>query len=367
MIERFLFFVVAMLGLNISIEGQIRDTIRIPDILGFKTLKYDPHIHTVFSDGRVWPTIRVEEAWREGLDVISITDHIEYRPFSSDVVSDHNRAWYVARPSAIRHDILLIHGTEITRSMPPGHFNAIFMVDANLLDKSDWRDSMKEARSQDAFIFWNHPGWARQQPDTTLWWEEHTWLLENKMLHGIEVVNGRNYYPEAHLWCLNKNLTMLGTSDVHNPIGMDYDLQGGERRPMTLVFADDKSTNGIREALIEGRTAVYFDNKLVGKEEYLDAIFQESLQVKSVERHSNSYTISLYNPTDIPLDLSKARDNDPAFEFFRTTTVPPGGYRNIRIYISNAFEYDHIELKLEVDNFMVEPGKGLPVTLKFEP
>ena len=45
-----------------------------------KTLKCDFHIHTVFSDGKVWPDIRVAEAWQEGLDAIAITDHIEYRP-----------------------------------------------------------------------------------------------------------------------------------------------------------------------------------------------------------------------------------------------------------------------------------------------
>lgn len=51
--------------------------IKIPDILGYKTLKCDLHLHTVFSDGTVWPAERVEEAWRKGLDAVAITDHIE--------------------------------------------------------------------------------------------------------------------------------------------------------------------------------------------------------------------------------------------------------------------------------------------------
>ncbi len=207
MIKRFSAIAFILLGIIISGETQVRDTIRIPDIPGYVNLKYDPHMHTVFSDGRVWPTIRVDEAWREGLDAISITDHIECRPFCNDVVSDHNRAYEIARPTAQQLNILLIHGTEITRSMPPGHFNAVFLKDANPVDVEDWRDALRAAKEQDVFIFWNHPGWARQQPDTTLWFEEHTWLLENGMLHGIEVVNGRSYYPEAHRWCLEKNLT----------------------------------------------------------------------------------------------------------------------------------------------------------------
>lgn len=359
--------VLVLLAIIVNAEAQVRDTIRIPDIPGYMTLKYDPHMHTVFSDGTVWPTVRVHEAWREGLDGISITDHIEYRPFRNDVVSDHNRSYEVARPLAGQLDILLIHGTEITRAMPPGHFNAIFLDDANTVDVDDWRDAMVAARAQNAFIFWNHPGWARQQPDTTLWWDEHTWLLENDMLHGIEVVNGRSYYPEAHQWCLDYGLTMIGTTDIHNPIGMDYDFSMGERRPMTLVFATERSEEGVREALFAGRTAVYFDNKLVAAEEYLEALLKESLQIRSVTRHSGSYGITLFNPTDIPIEISKARGNNPSFEFFRTTTVPAGGYSNISVYINNASGYDQIELLLNIDNFLVAPGKGLPVTMTFVP
>jgi 3',5'-nucleoside bisphosphate phosphatase len=357
----------AFIAVNLVAVTQVRDTIKIPTIPGYEILKYDPHMHTVFSDGLVWPTVRLHEAWREGLDVISITDHIEYRPFSKDVISDHNRAYEVASPLAGQLGIMLIHGTEITRAMPPGHFNAVFIEDANEIEIEDWKESVKAAKAQGAFIFWNHPGWARQQPDTTLWWDEHTWMYDNGMLHGIEVVNGNEYYPEAHQWCLDKNLTMIGTTDIHNPIGMDYDLNNGKRRPMTLVFAKDKSNEGMREALFAGRTAVYFENKLVAKKEYLNEIFQHTLQVKSVTRHRGSYNIVLYNPTDIPVALSKDKGNDPSFEFFRTTTVPAGGYSNLSIYISNAGDFDDIELKLIIENFIAEPGKGLPVTMKFVP
>ena len=55
---------------------QARTAVNIPDVPGYVTLKCDFHIHTVFSDGYVWPTVRADEAWREGLDAIAITDHI---------------------------------------------------------------------------------------------------------------------------------------------------------------------------------------------------------------------------------------------------------------------------------------------------
>jgi 3',5'-nucleoside bisphosphate phosphatase len=61
---------------------ESRQEIVIPDIDGYKVMKCDFHIHTVFSDGDVWPDYRVSEAWKDGLDAIAITDHIEYRPHS---------------------------------------------------------------------------------------------------------------------------------------------------------------------------------------------------------------------------------------------------------------------------------------------
>ena len=88
-------------------SAQSRKVIHIPDISGYMTLKCDFHMHTVFSDGTVWPTVRVTEAWEEGLDVISITDHIEYLPHSKDIVADHNRSYEIAKPLADEMGILL--------------------------------------------------------------------------------------------------------------------------------------------------------------------------------------------------------------------------------------------------------------------
>ena len=69
-------------------KENIRENINIPGFDGYEVLKCDFHIHTVFSDGRVWPDMRVNEAWQQGLDAIAITDHIEYRPFKDMVIGD---------------------------------------------------------------------------------------------------------------------------------------------------------------------------------------------------------------------------------------------------------------------------------------
>ena len=81
------------------------------------------------------PTVRVDEAYREGLDAISLTEHIEYRPHKKDIIADHNRSYELSQKQAKKLGILLIRGSEITRSMPPGHFNAIFLNDSNPWNK----------------------------------------------------------------------------------------------------------------------------------------------------------------------------------------------------------------------------------------
>ena len=103
-----------------------------PDIDNYKTLLTDFHEHTVFSDGLVWPTIRIDEALKDGIDVISLTDHLEFQPFAKDIPNpDRNRAYLVANDFAerinksVNKKLIIITGQEITRSMPPGHINAI--------------------------------------------------------------------------------------------------------------------------------------------------------------------------------------------------------------------------------------------------
>lgn len=345
----------------------------LPDILGYKTLKCDLHIHTVFSDGTVWPTVRVEEAWREGLDVIAITDHIENRRYlkvifeNEEIIPGSNMSYEIAKESADRRNIILIRGGEITRTMPPGHLNAIFLSDIDKLRTIDWKDAVNEAKKQGAFIFWNHPGWRNQQPDTTLWWEEHTRLLENGIMNGIEVVNEKSYYPEAHKWALEKQLTFLSNSDIHEPVNMIYDSDKGEKRPMTIIFATERNLESVKEALFDHRSVAYFDNKLIGEEKYLKAIFTNSIKVVSVERLSTRFNILLYNSSFISFELARALGNDPKLGIIDRTVIRPSGYTSIRIFFKELSSYDKFELKFTVDNLLIAPKAALPVTMSFMP
>ena len=349
--------------------SQSRKVIGLPDIPGYQTLKCDFHMHTVFSDGTVWPTVRVEEAWREGLDAIAISDHIEYRPHSKDVVADHNRSYEIARPMAEVLDIVLVHAAEITRSMPPGHLNALFIENANLLEREDVFDAVQEARDQGAFLLWNHPGWKVQQPDSTLWWEEHTRLLENDMLHGIEVFNNAEYYPEALDWAMEKNLSVICNSDMHGPMNMAYNLVDGHR-PVTLVFAEERTTEGIKEAMFNRRTVAYFKNTLMGEAQYLEPLFFQSLEMDDEPvklKNEENHVVEILNKSDMDYELELVQPGlgfeAPETLILKAHHVTPVELRGNSEEVENMNE---LAVYYQVKNMYVEAEKNLVVTISFQ-
>lgn len=342
--------VVLLLQVSVVL-AQVRREIHIPDIVGGKTLKCDFHMHTVFSDGLVWPTVRVDEAWREGLDAIAITDHIEYQPHKKDVPTNHNRPYEIALPRAKELGMLLIRAAEITRETPPGHFNALFLDDVTPLDTKDLLDCMAAADQQGAFIWWNHPDWI---PDKKGWFDIHTTLYEKKYLRGIEVVNGRTYSPTVHQWALDKNLTFLGNTDIHQPVGLEPMPSGGHR-PMTLVFAKDKNIPAIKEALVAGRTAVWFEDKIIGRREYAEALLVGAVRITDVERAGKKVVrFTVRNDSDLSIELQREGKLGPKeLILLHDTSV------RIKVDISNPQE--PTELAYVAKNFLVAPEKSLPV------
>ena len=180
-------------------------------------------MHSVFSDGSVWPDIRVQEAIRDGLDVIATTEHIEYQPWKDDIPHpDRNRSYEYHSNFAKNSDVLVLNGSEITRDMPPGHANAIFIKDANKLITEDPLDAYLEARKQDAFIFWNHPYCGSQSPDASVPFSQtHKTLLAEGLIEGIEIVNDTTFSNEALQLALYYNLTDLVIVPAHREVNID--------------------------------------------------------------------------------------------------------------------------------------------------
>ncbi|MEW6652125.1 MAG: Sb-PDE family phosphodiesterase [Bacteroidota bacterium] len=361
----------SLFTLTLYAQPQFRNKINFPDILGYKSLKCDFHTHTVFSDGNVWPTYRVEEAWRDGLDVIALTDHIEYQPHKDYIPSNHNAPVQIAKNFANELGITLIQGAEITRNMPPGHLNAIFVKDGNALVKDDWKEVVLEAKRQGALLFWNHPAWVAQQPDgIAKWYAEHDWLLETGILFGLEVYNANVYSPETHQWCIDKKLAVLGNSDVHDPLHFEWEAENVAHRPITLVFAKDRSQESVREALLDRRTAIWYDHKLIGDEKYLKEIFSMSIsidkdKISAIGRESRPLLIT--NNSDVDYELKLVSGNSK-IQFPKEMKLMAN--RTLKVSVRAAKEdqavKEIITAVYEVKNLITAPGKTLQISYGFD-
>lgn len=337
------------------LTGEAKHDVKIPDILGYQTLLCDPHMHTVFSDGKVWPTVRVDEAYREDLDFIAISDHIEYQPHKEDIPTNHNRAYELTVGPATMLNLLMPRASEITRSTPPGHFNAVFLKDSSALDNDDFLAQIEIANQQGAFVFWNHQAWKGEELGS--WRDIHTTIYEKKWLHGMEVANGGTYYPSAHQWCLDKGMTMLGTSDVHKPF-LRTQTSPDEHRTMTFAFVKERTIEGVKEALFAGRTAAWNKNEVIGLEKYLKEIFAQSITIsETFLKKDNAMYVEISNSSDIHFDLERTGEEGP-----QSFQIPARSSVQIRRQAEG--ETNAASLKYEVTNLLVAPGKGLPVELK---
>lgn len=325
-------------------------------------------MHTVFSDGLVWPTVRVMEAWQNGLDAIAITDHIEYLPHKADVSTNNlNRSYEIAKPVADGLGLLLIKATEITRGEPPGHLNALFLNDVKPIQTKEYRDAVKAAADQGAFIFWNHPGW-KQTNGKSIWYKEQGEFYDKGWLRGLEIVNGLDYDAIVHQWCLDKNLTLMGDSDVHAPVAMDYEAAGINQRPITLVFATTRSIGSIKEALFARRTAVMMGKKIYGAAEYLSPLFYESIQVKKSKvtiKSTGKASLQIHNSSSMDFELAP-NGKVNGLKLPAKCVLYAG--KTVLLELQGASEKEagerDLDLPFTVKNLMTAPKKSLPVELR---
>ena len=343
----------AFFSCSIALAAE-RTEISFPDIEGYQTLKCDFHMHTVFSDGRVWPTIRVDEAWRQGLDAIAISDHIEYQPHKNDLPTNHKRPFELCEEHARQKNILLIQAAEITRHTPPGHYNALFLNDIDALVSDDFYKIHDAAQEQNAFVFWNHPQWKGEKNGQ---WEEYQQTIYDKgQLKGIEVANGQTYYPIAHQMALDHDLTMLGDSDEHYPFPT-APWTAEEHRTMNLVFAKERTTEGIREALLAKRTVAWLKNQLIGREEYLKPLFEKCVEVKKPHHTAgDKLYVEIVNNCELDITLKRVGKGHP-----KKITLPAKSTQLVK-FPGKVRELDG-KIPYKTENFLTAPDTPLQVEL----
>lgn len=299
----------------------LRQEFVLPKVNGFQVLKSDLHSHTIYSDGSVTPEYRVREAWVDGLDVLAITEHIEYRPsegkmlsylkgylpgepLKSDgktVLADLNVSNKTAIAAAAGYGITIIPGAEITRDQNKiGHYNALFVKDVNAIYDPDPAVSMRNAREQGALIMHNHPGWIRKSVDMI---EFEKQVYGENLIDGIEIMNGSEFYPPIVSRASEKQFFMAANTDIHGTTTMDYVAQG-HRRNMTFILAKDNSLESIKEALKARRTLAYSFGTLAGEEQLIKDFFMACVKFETFRVDGNGKrTMRMVNNTSMDFVL----------------------------------------------------------------
>ena len=281
------------------IGSEVRTELIIPQIKGYQVLKGDFHIHTDYSDGCVWPDYRVREAWYDGLDVIAITDHLEILSHDEELDMkkfDYNASSRIAAEEAKYYDFIVVPGIEISRSKPFGHMNALFVKDSNKADVKDEMDALNAMVEQGAYIIWNHPGWP---DDKCTMYPMHKELIAKWVIKGVEIFNDVESYPIAYDSVEEYGLHPFANSDAHGPVDSYY--KG--LRPMTLLLVNDRSLEGVKDAMFAGRTIAFFAGNLMGKEEYVTAMAHECLESRMLNNMGEFAEYTVTNKSDIPFLL----------------------------------------------------------------
>ena len=369
-----------ILPLKAQVRQNVKKYVNLPDIPGYHTLKCDFHMHTVFSDGHVWPSFRVNEALRDGLDAISITEHIDYEGFPDEIKKDYNKTYELATAAAKDKNLIVIPGIEISPRVPPYHHNALFVTDANKYPSDYMKDGKKkfvmkadlthaqlkapflEAKKQHAFVFYNHPSYSWwDKKDTTVFTGFHHELLNEEIMAGVEVVNSGVYNILAHRMAMKYNLTFLGNSDEHYDL---YRRYADTHRPMTLVFAKERTAESIKEALIARRTAIYVDDFIIARQNEAEAFFKSAVQLtsKRINRKGEPILeIKLSNNSDIPFKMKASAQYDiESYPGGQMTLLP---HQTTTLILKAIWEYPtETPLKLEVYNILVSADETLKTT-----
>ncbi|MBR2025893.1 MAG: histidinol-phosphatase [Alistipes sp.] len=311
----------------------------LPQVKGYNIYKADFHVHTFYSDGDVSAKGRVTEAYYEGLDIIAITDHVEYRPYeqkmlratqgyhkvlptaknynithkaadANGILADLNVPYEEAKKPAERLGMLAVPGVEITRHPDKvGHYNALFIKDANTIYDPDPAQSIRNAKKQGALIMHNHPGWKRKTVDMN---EFHQQVYGEGLIDGVEIVNGGSFGSKLIKRCLDNKLFMAAATDAHSTTHYIYDGRG-YFRTCTFVLAKELSLKAVKEALVKDRTLAYAYDNVIGSEELVREFFNNSVKMNVAYTSSKGEkTIVFTNMTSIPMRLRRAAKGEGA-------------------------------------------------------
>ena len=357
-------------------EGRQRVEMILPQVRGFNIYKADLHNHTIFSDGSVTPEFRIQEAWHDGLDVIAVTEHVEYRPYEgkmmnfltgyvpknvkpansnvirseatdAGILSDLNYPVKLYQNAAKAYGITVIPGAEITREPTViGHYNALFTKDNNTIYAKDPMQSIRNAKAQGAIVMQNHPGWRRTTLDMMEFEEK---VYAENLIDGIEIVNGGEFYPRAITRALKHKFFMSSNTDIHGSTSEDYVIGGNGHRNMTFIFAQENTLEALREAMESQRTLAYSHGTLAGEQSLLVDLFKASIATKVIQTASSgAKTVLLTNNSSIKYTLRFGNANPVILEPFTSIRATSGKDGKLAVKVENMWSGKESHPEVEI-------------------
>ena len=196
----------------------------------------DLHCHTYHSDARGAPELLAENARREGLDFLAVTDH------------NTTSQWQYFAPRSTE-ELVFIPGMEITTYR--GHANIFGLtewIDFRLGGSADLDALMGEIRRQGAILSVNHDKeplpWDYDYPDMDCMEVFHGhWLTSND---GVLARYDR-FLAEG------RRISLIGGSDYHQPAELQPPGPVGLGRPTIVLELEHLDSKAVLEGLRKGR------------------------------------------------------------------------------------------------------------------
>jgi PHP domain len=208
-------------------------------------LKMETHLHTVHSDGHDSVAAMFEACQAAGYEVVALTDHntVSGLPEGAD--------------AARRLGLVFVPGVEVTTFR--GH-----AVVLGVTRVPEWRDLevrgfdalVHDVHEQGGLVCVAHPAAQGSPMCSGCTWE---WPFEPTGVDLWEVFSAARPYTEVavDLWrgllARGGRAAPVAAGDVHSVAA------AARRRPATYVYARERSTNGVLEALRAGRVSADLD------------------------------------------------------------------------------------------------------------
>ncbi|MFP5522485.1 CehA/McbA family metallohydrolase [Peptococcus simiae] len=211
----------------------------------------DFHTHTRASDGQSSQADNVQTARRYGLDFFAATDHSVYPT-----------AW-------VDHEgVLVLPSVEVTTAF--GHFNAHFSKGSPYKSRPLGTAGPGEVevllhqavRRQGAKLCLNHPfmaPWRMMLPAIPLETFAYIEIINDPTYKTASKANEKALRAWSALWNGGVDLTGLGGSDAHLPLGDRYPQTRELTRlgnPITWVYAREGSLKALEAGLAAGHTTI---------------------------------------------------------------------------------------------------------------